>query len=328
MGVYLSVVNSGENWRSLSFGLLAVILVVVEAVAGSAQVRTGATLTGQLLLKWESDFRAGDPGASYLLNAAGQPLLRAYGTTEHPNHLAGYTGVLALILLGAWLIESKPGLKRWLWGGGLVTGTALLGLTFSRGGWIAFAVSAFYLLLCGFQAPGRVAVAVSLIGGTAIIFFLLFGPWVVQRVAPLTESWLEIKSLQDRALIAEGAWDLIRARPLLGVGLGNYMQGVLAYLPEGLKAPVHNAMALAAGELGLAGGLLAVGLYVRVIWIAWRVRANLGPVVSAVIVLALLVANAFDLYAWGLAPGRLFLGLLCGLCGSDLVGIDSRLASG
>jgi O-antigen ligase len=234
---------------------------------------------------------------------------------------------LALILLGAWLIESKPGLKRWLWGGGLVTGTALLGLTFSRGGWIAFAVSAFYLLLCSFQAPGRVAVAVSLIGGTAIIFFLFFGPWVVQRVAPSTESWLEIKSLQDRALIAEGAWDLIRARPLLGVGLGNYMQGALAYLPERLKAPVHNAMALAAGELGLAGGLLAVGLYVRVIWVAWRVRANLGPAVSAAIVLALLVANAFDLYAWGLAPGRLLLGLLCGLCGSDLAGIDSKPAS-
>lgn len=326
VGVYLSVVNGGERpstWRALV--PLALLLVGVEMVVGAAQVGTGSTLMGRLLLRWETDLRVWEAGASYLMNAAGQPLLRAYGTTEHPNHLGGYTGVLALILLGSWLIESKYGLRQWLWGGGLVVGVALLGLTFSRGGWIAFALSASYLLLCGLQKPGRVVLAVGLMGGTAIIFVLLFGSWVIQRVAPPADAWLEMNSLRTRALIAQGAWDLFQARPLLGVGLGNYMQGAFIFLSGQVKVPVHNAMALAASELGLMGGLLAVGLYARVIWAAWRARTNLAAAVGVALMLALLAANAFDLYAWGLAPGRLLLGLLCGLCASDLTGVDSKL---
>ncbi len=328
VGTYLSLVNGGERpstWRALA--PLALLLVGVEAVVGAAQVGTGSTLMGRFLLRWETDLRVWEPGASYLLNAAGQPLLRAYGTTEHPNHLGGYAVVLTLILLGAWLIESKHGPRQWLWGGGLVAGVALLGLTFSRGGWIAFAASAFYLLLCGWGKPERVAVAlaVGLMGGTAAVFVLLFGPWVIQRVAPPADAWLEMNSLRTRALIAQGAWDLFRERPLLGVGLGNYMQGAFIHLSAQVKVPVHNAMALAASELGLMGGVLAAGLYARVIWAAWQARANLAAAVGVALLLALLVANAFDLYAWGLAPGRLLLGLLCGLGASDLTGVDSKL---
>jgi O-antigen ligase len=324
VGVYLSVVNSGERspaWRALA--PLALLLLGVEAAAGAAQVGTGSTLTGRLLLRWETDLRIWEAGASYLMNAAGQPLLRAYGTTEHPNHLGGYTGVLALILLGAWLIESnRP--RQWRWAGGLAAAVALLGLTFSRGGGIAFALAASYLLLCSLRKPGRVIAAVGLMGGVAVIFVLLFGSWVIQRVAPPEDAWLEMNSLRTRALIAQGAWDLFRERPLLGVGLGNYMQGAFSFLSAQVKVPVHNTMALAASELGLAGGLLVVGLYARVIWAAWQARKDLAAAVGVALLLALLVANAFDLYAWGLAPGRLLLGLLCGLCASDLAAVDSK----
>ncbi|MBI5290340.1 MAG: hypothetical protein HY872_00500 [Chloroflexi bacterium] len=87
---------------------------------------------------------------------------------------------------------------------------------------------------------------------------------------------------------------------------------------------MHNLMAMALGELGLMGGVLVVGLYARVIWLAWRARADPAAAVGVALALGLLVANAFDLYAWGLAPGRLLLGLLCGLCASDAAGVDSK----
>ncbi|HLB46508.1 MAG TPA: O-antigen ligase family protein [Anaerolineales bacterium] len=324
--VYLSVVNSGERpsaWRALL--PLVGPLLVVELMIGASQMATGSTLTSGILLRWGKDFRVGDPGASYLLNDVGQPLLRAYGTTEHPNQLAGFAGVLALILLGVWLAGPKSQAGRWRAGGGLVLSVMLLGTTFSRGGWIAFSLAAAYVLICGLrEGRGRVVAAVGLMIATASLFFFGFGPWIAQRIAPSEAAWVEIKSLQDRALVAEGAWELFRAKPALGVGLGNYMQGAVEHLSGQVKAPVHNTMAMALSELGLMGGVLVVGLYARVIWLAWRARADLAAAVGVALALGLLVANAFDLYAWGLAPGRLFLGLLCGFCASDSAGVDSK----
>ncbi len=244
---------------------------------------------------------------------------------QHPNHLAGFAGVLALILLGVGLAGPKSQAGRWWAGGGLALSVLLLGTTFSRGGWIAFGLAAAYVLVCGLgEGRGRVAAAAGLMTALAPLFYLGFGPWIAQRIALSEATWVEIKSLQDQALVAEGAWELFRAQPALGVGLGNYMQGAAGHLSGQVKAPVHNTMAMALSELGLMGGVLVVGLYTRVIWLAWRARADLAAAVGVALALCLLVANAFDLYAWGLAPGRLFLGLLCGLCAGDSAGVDSK----
>jgi len=79
---------------------------------------------------------------------------------------------------------------------------------------------------------------------------------------------VEQKSLNERLVLAQNALALIKKRPLLGVGLGNFIPAQAEILPfvrqdVNLLQPVHNIYLLIASETGLIGLLVFITLAVK-----------------------------------------------------------------
>ena len=148
---------------------------------------------------------------------------------------------------------------------------------------------------------------VLLVAAALVVASFVAGNWQVLLGRFGAESHAtEIQSVEQRLALNDVAWSLTIQRPLTGVGLGNYVEGVFHLLPERYsefpKMTVHNLPLLAAAELGLLGGLLWLWLMLAP-WIAlWRARGRLAltpwcvGVCGSLGVLA--VVSLFDYYLW------------------------------
>lgn len=86
---------------------------------------------------------------------------------------------------------------------------------------------------------------------------------VALAVVARTQGRLNHRSLEVRRLYWSAAADMVRDRPMLGVGPGNFFEPYLRYrragAEEGVKNP-HNVVVQALSEYGLPGGLAYLGL--------------------------------------------------------------------
>ncbi len=155
-------------------------------------------------------------------------LTRVYSYLGNPNLLAGYlipAVVLSLAAFFAWQRLLPKALAAIMF----VVNSACLVLTFSRGGWIGYVVCLFVfsvLLVYWYsvQLPAkwrRWAMPVVL-GGSAGVFLLavLFVEPVRNRVASIFVG-REDSSNNFRINVWSSVVDMIRDRPILGIGPGN-----------------------------------------------------------------------------------------------------------
>jgi putative inorganic carbon (HCO3(-)) transporter len=155
-------------------------------------------------------------------------LTRVYSYLGNPNLLAGYlipAVVLSLAAFFAWQRLLPKALAAIMF----VVNSACLVLTFSRGGWIGYVVCLFVfsvLLVYWYsvQLPAkwrRWAMPVVL-GGSAGVFLLavLFVEPVRDRVASIFVG-REDSSNNFRINVWSSVVDMIRDRPILGIGPGN-----------------------------------------------------------------------------------------------------------
>ncbi len=240
-------------------------------------------------------------GVAVLESNAGR-LLRAYATFPYPNI---FGGLAALSLLLLFSFENQiPGwwrFKRIKIG---LIAVLMLGLctSFSRSAWLALAVGLVWLGIRR-KISWRLVGAIVAFG---IIFNTAFYPFTIGRV--LMNNRLEMKSIDDRAISAKTSLAIIKAHPLLGVGLGNFT-GSAAILETDrdprFVEPVHNVYLLIMAELGLVGALLFIML-------ARLIIPRLAPW-SYPLLLSLLVLGLFDHYWWTLVLPRLLAAILLGL---------------
>jgi len=190
---------------------------------------------------------------------------RTSGTFVNPGSL--YPLCLIGFPISLILAEMEKSLHwRWLWRA--IGGVSLLALTFTftRTGWIAFAVSAGYLAFSPFsplrsQRPARlmlVLLIVLALSGTAFV-----------RTMGRPVGNPEDRSFWGRFAIWQTALHVIADHPLLGNGLNTYPQKQREHMTERLKyfnplnVEAKNLYLHLAAELGLIG--LAVFC-----WVAWR----------------------------------------------------------
>jgi len=233
---------------------LVVVVAALVAAYGIVQHFTGLDLARQLLGK-EPDL---DP-----FWFGRQEGFRTKGL--HPSGITyAHNLLFPLTFIGTLLSAPNLQWRRWftlLAGWGLMVFALLFSLT--RGVWIAYMA---VLLLLGLIRRGKTLLGVA-IGGVLLGFFLFgAGSGVRERAA----SVFDLEQNLGRSRIWQANLDMIKERPLLGWGYGNYKKFRDPYYqryPEAdTTAHAHNNFL----QIWVDGGLLGVGAFVYLFWVILR----------------------------------------------------------
>jgi putative inorganic carbon (hco3(-)) transporter len=157
--------------------------------------------------------------------------------TGFMSHWMTYSGeqMIALIMLGAFLMFSPRVDRKWLWAcllcAAALSASLLFGLT--RGVWLGTAAAALYLLW-QWRRPVVLALPVVL----AVV--LLFGPAPVRtRFRSIFEP-KQTDSNQHRIVCWRTGWEMIKAHPWLGLGPEIVKRDFDKYVPKDIPRPLPD----------------------------------------------------------------------------------------
>jgi len=283
---------------------LAVMLFVVNAVT----YRHSQIVVACLLLAGVAQAAL---GAYQFFTRAGPEFfalgryLRAYGTFEQPNPYGGYLGLVAPLALALVLFSFRrqpeqkrqpsasdgpgasdqpgiPGWLKWLALGSFVAVTIGIGMSASRGAWLAFG-AAFVAVNLGQSRKGAlvfVTLILLLAFMGALGGFRLLPTGIMQRLTsflPLVGVG-DVRAIEvtdanyaslERLAFWQAALDMWRERPWLGIGFGNYQAVYSQFsLPKWRMAlgHAHNYYLNIAAETGLIGLLAYLLLWGVATW--------------------------------------------------------------
>jgi putative inorganic carbon (hco3(-)) transporter len=208
---------------------------------------------------------------TFMQMRAGEYLVsRVSGTFGHPNNLAGFLSMILPLNLALLFAPLRRRLKVGL-GCLLVFMTAVLVLTLSRGGWLAFILGGLITLFLCLARRYRHKALSLIVALTVTVTFLVAS---IVLVEPLQRRLFEedYGAAQTRIPLAIVALNIIRHHPWLGVGLTNYMAAAPSYditreaISYEFPRPVHNEFLLIGAELGLP----ALALFLLILGVLGR----------------------------------------------------------
>ncbi|HET9906866.1 MAG TPA: O-antigen ligase family protein, partial [Anaerolineales bacterium] len=305
----LSLRDWREAWRPAMLGFCAALSIQIIA----SFVEFAAQSTHFLLplhSNWPGPFDPSVRGVSVVQFADGIRVLRAYGTTPHPNILGGF---LLLALLGPtsiFLANKKPNYLALVL---LCLGIIALVLTFSRSAWLGFVVVILLLFLKSGHFDRRHLFL--LLAASALTFLLTVYSLRDLVFTRVSGSQVETEQLSrnGRSWLNQQGLETLRQYPLTGVGIGAFIITLSKHALEGAPIePVHNILLLAGTELGVFGMLILIILFVSIAWKFIQSKTR-NSILSGVILAGLGVIGLFDHFLWTLAPGRVMLALAFGL---------------
>ncbi|MEP6894672.1 MAG: O-antigen ligase family protein [Chloroflexota bacterium] len=305
----LSLRDWHATWTVTLFGLCAALSIqLITGFIGFALQSTAFLDT--LNMKWPGVLDPSMRGASVVELPSGETFLRAYGTLPHPNILGGFAFILLLGPIALFFDREKPNYLALLL---IAPGIALLALTFSRSAWLALIAFAFILILKSKYFNRKQLSLFLIIGVLSFALTLLPYRQLVQARTTNTTSHSEAFSLIGRAWLSQEALQMLRERPLTGVGIGSFIITLSQRAGAGyIIEPVHSIFLLAGSELGLGGLLLVATLFISIALNIFKSQTPQAILTSATLT-GLGVIGLFDHYLWTIAPGRIMLGLALGL---------------
>ena len=261
-------------------------------------------------------------------------LSRAGGTIGEPNTAAAYLSLL--LAPAASLLFTKLGRRYKLLASAVLAfgGIALI-LTFSRGGWVAFALSTILLYWFVWRRHGlslRVPVAVVLL---SVLLFLPFRDAISQRLLGDDKG-----SAESRVPLIRLAFRITEDHPVLGVGANNFTVVMDRYLTSEFRHSflyaVHNTYFLILAETGIVGLLAYLAFLLGALrngWQCWKFTNDQWSILAFALTVALvghMVQMSVDIFNDRPIAQLVFLiaGLLAAMKGMQAVGPPSDAYSG
>lgn len=268
---------------------LAVILAIVfQAAIGLYQFFTQRSLWGYWLL--------GEPNLSRMIGVAkfeigGAILTAPYGTTAHPNVLAGCLAVLYLLLI---FNLHRPLLQKKRWPLA-VLGAVVIFILYTTQSWSAAATLALGGAFIWLRYTWL------LIGGSVGLFVAM--PVLLQ----VASSWSSSTSIVRRVWLNSAAIKVLAQHPLRGSGLNNFtaVLETASSNPEVVRfvQPVHHVGLLWAAETGVLGLLWIAALVAALVK---RLTRNDWTLLAIKVAIILPIAAA-DHYLLSLHAGLMLL---------------------
>lgn len=321
-----------KSYAFYRFNFTKTLWVVFAGGVFQSVVAIGQFLKqSDLGLRWFGESMLGPnlSGVASFFNAAGEKIIRAYGTTPHPNILAAYLFLSIFTLYFLWLY-AKPKLFDISNNSSLIYQTknsllfALCSLLLLFAFFFTFSRTIIFLWAAGFTAMAgliwlkkdfrkifwsnqmsrrRLAeilvVTVIAIGIFAIVYW------------PEVSSRLKI-SAGDEAVqlrIFYGKESLKSGLNLFGLGVGNFVNWFMKInpnLPRHLYQPVHNIYLLIYSETGLLG-LVSFVLFIVFLIRDFIRRTQIKTLLNysfLLIFTSFLIIGFFDHFLWTLQQGR------------------------
>ena len=291
---FLGIYVSKEKIKLAEISLPLSLAVVYSFLIAFFQFLKQETLGGVFHWLGERSFSVSTPGIAKTV-FQGRLLLRPYATISHPNVLAGFV-LISLILI----FVSKPtrNFKKILKWSTFVLGVVTIAFSFSRSTWAGGLLAILlFVFLASFAKKKKI---LALLG----VFCL---------VLVFSQNILRGESFFQRIEFNKIALQMVKTRPLIGVGLNNFIPQLPDYWPKfGFTywlQPVHNIFLLTAAEIGLVGLLIFL-------WFLFLTFKKLVAVKNRPLIIALstiLFLGFFDHYWLTLQQTQLLLTVILGL---------------
>jgi O-antigen ligase len=273
-----------------------------------------------------SVFDPNSPGvANFILN--GDRILRSYGSFTHPNVLAGFLLLSAFCFYWLFLKNQSKNLIPVL---GFLFLVAGLFLTFSRTAIIVFGVMSMIMFLFKLfklrklehteqrlEDSKKLVKLFCLVVASCLLAIIILFPYIKARFFTIS---LEEQAVDLRFFYNKMAIEMIKEKPILGIGIGNfvnYSQNYPVYtkaalkmtgentnqIPEWIYQPVHNIYLLITSEMGILGLLAFLG------FVGWNLIRGRKNICFLSLVSCFLIVSLVDHYFWTLQQGAIMLWL-------------------
>ena len=235
-------------------GVLPVLILggVFQAVVAVLQFLKQGDLGLRLL--GESVLGPHMTGVASFFNAAGEKIIRAYGTAPHPNILAAYLLLSIFAIYFLWFYK-KVRYEFLLWAGYALI---LFGFFFTFARTAIFVLGANFIIRGGLLAlkfkesffKKKILKVLWVTGLVVVVFAILYWPEAISRIKISgDEEAVRLRSFYNRESLGGGI-------NVFGVGLGDFTGWLMEQnpnLPRHIYQPVHNIYLLIFSEMGVAG---------------------------------------------------------------------------
>ncbi len=240
--------------------LKLIVAIFLFAVSLESSLAVYERFTGNVGIGFaKADVSSSQFGTQYEVPGS-EEAIRAEGTTKDSHALGLYYAMLLPIPLVFMAIRALKPVARFALAGVFLVGMTGLIVTFSRSGWLSFALSSvFATCVIVFLWGNRSAILLPL---AMVLVVCILYPQGFQYVCDrLFNAPAEL--IETRWALNHTALNIWRSSFLFGYGPGNYLPaledpGIIVFGRNDL--PVHNAFLYVASELGLFGVVAFFGI--------------------------------------------------------------------
>ncbi len=307
LALYISQTFMSE----VQFKIAAFIIFIsalTQAALGLVQFHVQHSLGLNLLGEYIPPF--GTSGLATIETLSGK-VIRAYGTFPHPNILGAFL-VFGLVC-GLYLVSRATlAARKILIGLSLILIFLGLFVTFSRLAWLGAILSIFAFTFYYMKQKDWSKVMIIIM--VTIVSCATIGLWFHQTLkARVLDT--DQTSLADRYLFNRLGMDLSAHYPLLGVGVGNYIEALkdLYPLQPWQNQPAHNIFIFISAELGVLGAILFIIILFEIFSAFKNIPWNPLVFTLALLGIIFLLMSQFDHYFVTIQQGRLMFFTLLGL---------------